>query len=137
MRTLWIVAVWLMCVEGSVIELGKMIVQLTNKTPASYVSYGCFCGGGDRGKPKDATDRCCFVHSCCYDTLPDCSPKTDQYKYKWENGEIICENSTSCKKRICECDKAVAICLRENLKTYNKKYKIYPNILCRGEPDKC
>uniref|UniRef100_P59171 Acidic phospholipase A2 5 n=2 Tax=Viperinae TaxID=8690 RepID=PA2A5_ECHOC len=138
MRTLWIVAVWLIGVEGSVIEFGTMIIEETGRSPFPfYTSYGCYCGLGGKGKPKDDTDRCCFVHDCCYGSMPDCSPKTDIYRYHRENGEIICESGTSCEKRICECDKAAAVCFRENLKTYKNKYMVYPDSLCKEESEKC
>nr|CAE47254.1 ammodytin L(2) variant [Vipera berus berus] len=137
MRILWIVAVCLIGVEGSVIEFGKMIQEETEKNPiTSYSLYGCHCGLGSKGKPKDATDRCCFVHSCCYAKLSDCSPKTNRYEYHRENGAIVCGSSTSCKKQICECDRAAAICFRENLKTYNKKYKVYLRFKCKGVSEK-
>nr|P11407.1 RecName: Full=Basic phospholipase A2 ammodytoxin C; Short=AtxC; Short=svPLA2; AltName: Full=Phosphatidylcholine 2-acylhydrolase; Flags: Precursor [Vipera ammodytes ammodytes]CAA33238.1 unnamed protein product [Vipera ammodytes]CAA54147.1 phospholipase A2 [Vipera ammodytes ammodytes] len=138
MRTLWIVAVCLIGVEGSLLEFGMMILGETGKNPlTSYSFYGCYCGVGGKGTPKDATDRCCFVHDCCYGNLPDCSPKTDRYKYHRENGAIVCGKGTSCENRICECDRAAAICFRKNLKTYNYIYRNYPDILCKEESEKC
>nr|ANN23923.1 phospholipase A2_2 [Crotalus molossus nigrescens] len=137
MRTFWIVAMLLVGVEGSLLELGKMILQETGKNPAiSYALHGCNCGVGSRHKPKDATDRCCFVHKCCYKKLTDCDPKTDGYSYGYKDKTIVCGVNNPCLKEMCECDKAVAICLRENLDTYNKKYKIYPKFLCK-KPDTC
>nr|P49121.1 RecName: Full=Basic phospholipase A2 homolog MT1; Short=svPLA2 homolog; AltName: Full=ACL myotoxin; Flags: Precursor [Agkistrodon contortrix laticinctus]AAC59887.1 myotoxin precursor [Agkistrodon contortrix laticinctus] len=137
MRTLWIVALLLVGVEGSLLELGKMILQETGKNAiTSYGSYGCNCGWGHRGQPKDATDRCCFVHKCCYKKLTDCNHKTDRYSYSWKNKAIICEEKNPCLKEMCECDKAVAICLRENLDTYNKKYKAYFKFKCK-KPETC
>nr|AHJ09555.1 phospholipase A2 [Trimeresurus gumprechti] len=137
MRTLWIMAVLLVVVEGSVIELGKMILQETGKNPVThYGAYGCNCGVGGRGKPKDATDRCCFVHKCCYKKLTDCDPKKDRYSYSWVNKAIVCGEKDPCLKEMCECDKAVAICLGENLETYNKKYKLNLKVFCK-KADPC
>nr|P82950.1 RecName: Full=Basic phospholipase A2 homolog; Short=svPLA2 homolog; AltName: Full=Myotoxin II [Atropoides nummifer]2AOZ_A Chain A, Phospholipase A2 homolog [Atropoides nummifer] len=117
-------------------QLWKMILQETGKNAApSYGFYGCNCGVGSRGKPKDATDRCCFVHKCCYKALTDCSPKTDSYSYSWKDKTIVCGKNNPCLKQECECDKAVAICLRDNLDTYNKNYKIYPKPLCKKADD--
>nr|AUC64914.1 K49-type phospholipase A2 [Gloydius strauchi] len=137
MRTLWIMAVLLLGVEGSPLELREMILQETGKNPiTSYGTYGCNCGVGSRGAPKDATDRCCYVHKCCYKKLTDCDPKTDRYSYSWENGTIVCGENNLCLKEMCECDKAVAICLGENVDTYNEKYKMYLKFLCK-KPEKC
>nr|P24605.3 RecName: Full=Basic phospholipase A2 homolog 2; Short=svPLA2 homolog; AltName: Full=Myotoxin II; Short=Basp-II; Short=Lys49 Mt-II; Short=MtxII; Flags: Precursor [Bothrops asper] len=137
MRTLWIMAVLLVGVEGSLFELGKMILQETGKNPAkSYGAYGCNCGVLGRGKPKDATDRCCYVHKCCYKKLTGCNPKKDRYSYSWKDKTIVCGENNSCLKELCECDKAVAICLRENLNTYNKKYRYYLKPLCK-KADAC
>nr|P81165.1 RecName: Full=Basic phospholipase A2 homolog GodMT-II; Short=svPLA2 homolog; AltName: Full=Myotoxin II [Cerrophidion godmani]1GOD_A Chain A, PROTEIN (PHOSPHOLIPASE A2) [Cerrophidion godmani] len=121
----------------SMYQLWKMILQETGKNAVpSYGLYGCNCGVGSRGKPKDATDRCCFVHKCCYKKLTDCSPKTDSYSYSWKDKTIVCGDNNPCLQEMCECDKAVAICLRENLDTYNKNYKIYPKPLCK-KADAC
>nr|P0DUN6.1 RecName: Full=Basic phospholipase A2 homolog BnuTX-I; Short=svPLA2 homolog; AltName: Full=Lys49 PLA2-like [Bothrops neuwiedi urutu] len=107
----------------SLFELGKMILQETGKNPAkSYGAYGCNCGVLGRGKPKDATDRCCYVHKCCY---------KDRYSYSWKDKTIVCGENNPCLKELCECDKAVAICLRENLGTYNKKYRYHLKPFCK------
>nr|P0DJJ8.1 RecName: Full=Basic phospholipase A2 BP-I; Short=svPLA2; AltName: Full=Basic protein I; Short=BP1; Short=BPI; AltName: Full=Phosphatidylcholine 2-acylhydrolase; Flags: Precursor [Protobothrops flavoviridis]ALN37915.1 Lys49 phospholipase A2 isozyme BP-I [Protobothrops tokarensis]ALN37918.1 phospholipase A2 isozyme BP-I precursor [Protobothrops tokarensis]BAA01561.1 phospholipase A2 isozyme, basic protein I [Protobothrops flavoviridis]BAA02651.1 phospholipase A2 [Protobothrops flavoviridis] len=138
MRTLWIMAVLLLGVDGSLVQLWKMIFQETGKEAAkNYGLYGCNCGVGRRGKPKDATDSCCYVHKCCYKKVTGCDPKMDSYSYSWKNKAIVCgEKNPPCLKQVCECDKAVAICLRENLGTYNKKYTIYPKPFCK-KADTC
>nr|A8E2V9.1 RecName: Full=Basic phospholipase A2 Tgc-K49; Short=svPLA2; AltName: Full=Phosphatidylcholine 2-acylhydrolase; Flags: Precursor [Trimeresurus gracilis]AAW92122.1 K49 phospholipase A2-like protein [Trimeresurus gracilis] len=136
MRTLWIVAV-LLVGEGSLIQLWEMIFQEMGKGAAKkYGLYGCNCGMGHRGRPVDATDRCCSVHKCCYKKLTDCDPKTDRYSYSWENGAIVCGGDDPCRKEVCECDKATTICFRDNLDTYDKKYKIYLKFLCK-KPEPC
>ena len=39
-------------------EFGLMIICHVGKSPLEYgVSYGCFCGLGGKGEPKDNTDR--------------------------------------------------------------------------------
>nr|AHJ09518.1 phospholipase A2 [Trimeresurus albolabris] len=138
MRTLWIMAVLLVGVEGSVIELTKMIVQEMGKNAlTSYSLYGCNCGPGRRRQPMDATDRCCFLHKCCYKKLTDCDPKKDRYSYSWVNKAILCGEKDPCLKEMCECDKAMAICFRENLDTYDKKKRIKPKFFCKKTSEPC
>nr|AHJ09554.1 phospholipase A2 [Ovophis makazayazaya] len=138
MRTLWIVAVLLMGVEGSLVEFGRMIKEETGKNPfPSYTFYGCYCGLGGQGRPRDTTDRCCLMHDCCYENLTGCKTKTDPYPYSRKNGVMVCGGGTWCEKQICECDKAAAICLRDNLDTYNKEYQFYGDFRCKEGPKKC
>uniref|UniRef100_A0A8C8XG73 Phospholipase A2 n=1 Tax=Panthera leo TaxID=9689 RepID=A0A8C8XG73_PANLE len=43
--------------QGGILNLNKMIKQVTRKTPIfSYWPYGCHCGPGGKGQPKDASD---------------------------------------------------------------------------------
>nr|1OZ6_A Chain A, phospholipase A2 [Echis carinatus] len=117
-------------------QFGRMIWNRTGKLPIlSYGSYGCYCGWGGQGPPKDATDRCCLVHDCCYTRVGDCSPKMTLYSYRFENGDIICDNKDPCKRAVCECDREAAICLGENVNTYDKKYKSYED--CTEEVQEC
>nr|CAE47222.1 ammodytin I2(D) isoform [Vipera ursinii] len=137
MRILWIVAVCLIGVEGNLYQFGKMIKYKTGKIALfSYSDYGCYCGWGGQGKPKDATDRCCFVHDCCYGRVNGCDPKLTIYSYSFENGDIVCGGGDSCKRAVCECDRVAAICFGENLNTYDKKYKNYPSSECT-ETEQC
>nr|P59170.1 RecName: Full=Acidic phospholipase A2 4; Short=svPLA2; AltName: Full=Phosphatidylcholine 2-acylhydrolase; Flags: Precursor [Echis carinatus sochureki]AAN77202.1 acidic phospholipase A2 [Echis carinatus sochureki] len=139
MRTLWIVAVWLVGVEGNLYQFGKMIKNKTGK-PAmfSYSAYGCYCGWGGQGKPQDPSDRCCFLHDCCYTRVNNCSPKMTLYSYRFENGDIICGDNDPCRKAVCECDREAAICLGENVNTYDEKYRFYSSSYCtEEESEKC
>nr|Q6H3D7.1 RecName: Full=Basic phospholipase A2 homolog CTs-R6; Short=svPLA2 homolog; Flags: Precursor [Trimeresurus stejnegeri]AAP48890.1 phospholipase A2 isozyme CTs-R6 [Trimeresurus stejnegeri]4H0S_A Chain A, Basic phospholipase A2 homolog CTs-R6 [Trimeresurus stejnegeri]4H0S_B Chain B, Basic phospholipase A2 homolog CTs-R6 [Trimeresurus stejnegeri]4H0S_C Chain C, Basic phospholipase A2 homolog CTs-R6 [Trimeresurus stejnegeri] len=130
MRTLLIMAVLLLGVEGSLLQLRKMIKKMTNKEPIlSYSKYGCNCGMAGRGKPVDATDTCCSIHNCCYGKVTSCSTKWDSYSYSWENGDIVCDEKHPCKD-VCECDKAVATCFRDNLDTYKKRNIFHPTSSC-------
>lgn len=44
-------------VQGSILEFGQMIRFKTGKrADVGYAFYGCHCGVGGTGAPKDATD---------------------------------------------------------------------------------
>nr|AHJ09548.1 phospholipase A2 [Protobothrops mangshanensis] len=137
MRTLWIMAVLLVGIEGGLLQFELIIKKVTGRSSIVwYGSYGCYCGKGGQGRPQDATDRCCFVHRCCYKKLTGCDPKKDRYSYSWENKAIVCGEKNPCLKELCECDKAVAICLRKNLGTYDKNYRFTMKFLC-DKPEQC
>ncbi|KFO13823.1 Basic phospholipase A2 Cdr-13, partial [Balearica regulorum gibbericeps] len=51
-------------------DLHELITKVTGKNALLYYSfYGCYCGLGGKGQPKDATDKCCQLHDTCYDSL--------------------------------------------------------------------
>uniref|UniRef100_A0A8C6CY90 Phospholipase A2 n=1 Tax=Moschus moschiferus TaxID=68415 RepID=A0A8C6CY90_MOSMO len=55
--TLWVFA-GVVPAEGDMLDLNKMVRQVTGKNPIFfYFSYGCYCGIGGQGQPRDATDR--------------------------------------------------------------------------------
>uniref|UniRef100_A0A8C4VZT6 Phospholipase A2 n=1 Tax=Gopherus evgoodei TaxID=1825980 RepID=A0A8C4VZT6_9SAUR len=115
-----------------------MIKQVTGKNALwNYSKYGCYCGSGGKGTPKDGTDRCCQLHDCCYERLEDhgCNAKLNIYSYFYLSERIYCGDW--CKRNICECDKAAALCMKRNLRSYNKKYRFYSNIKCTGRKPRC
>nr|NP_001076000.1 phospholipase A2, membrane associated precursor [Mus musculus]P31482.3 RecName: Full=Phospholipase A2, membrane associated; AltName: Full=Enhancing factor; Short=EF; AltName: Full=GIIC sPLA2; AltName: Full=Group IIA phospholipase A2; AltName: Full=Phosphatidylcholine 2-acylhydrolase 2A; Flags: Precursor [Mus musculus]AAC52252.1 secretory group II phospholipase A2 [Mus musculus]AAH45156.1 Pla2g2a protein [Mus musculus]AHB62392.1 phospholipase A2 group IIa [Mus musculus] len=128
-------------VQGNIAQFGEMIRLKTGKrAELSYAFYGCHCGLGGKGSPKDATDRCCVTHDCCYKSLEKsgCGTKLLKYKYSHQGGQITCSaNQNSCQKRLCQCDKAAAECFARNKKTYSLKYQFYPNMFCKGKKPKC
>ncbi|XP_036602863.1 phospholipase A2, membrane associated-like [Trichosurus vulpecula] len=144
MKTIFLLAVLIACglseVKGSLREFNSMIGKLTGKNALfSYGFYGCYCGWKGKGTPKDATDRCCFAHDCCYSKLmkKGCKPKTQSYKFTYKGGSITCGSGSYCQKQICACDRVAAFCMKRNLKSYSTKYRNYSNFLCRGKSPKC
>nr|AFJ79207.1 acidic secretory phospholipase A2 sPLA2-I [Bothrops diporus] len=138
MRTLWIMAVLLVGVKGSLVQFETLIMKIAGRSGVWYYgSYGCYCGSGGQGRPQDASDRCCFVHDCCYGKVTDCDPKADVYTYSEENGVVVCGGDDPCKKQICECDRVAATCFRDNKDTYDNKYWFFPAKNCQEESEPC
>ncbi|XP_054857371.1 basic phospholipase A2 Sms-N6-like [Eublepharis macularius] len=124
--------------QGNLLDFGKMIKQVTGKNPVpDYTTYGCYCGKSGKGQPKDATDRCCLVHDCCYTGLTGkCQPHFQRYTFTYQNGTVTCDEGSWCAVQTCECDKAAAFCMQDNLSSYDKKLRFYSNTNCEG-PKEC
>uniref|UniRef100_A0A674H4G3 Phospholipase A2 n=1 Tax=Taeniopygia guttata TaxID=59729 RepID=A0A674H4G3_TAEGU len=75
-----------------IIELAGAITCGTGRSPLAYIGYGCYCGLGGRGWPKDKTDWCCHRHDCCYDTAEKegCNPKVQRYQWACEQNTVRC-----------------------------------------------
>lgn len=129
----WFLAITVPAVPGGLLELKSMIEKVTGKSAlTNYGFYGCHCGWGGKGTPKDGTDWCCLIHDQCYGHLEEkgCHIRTQSYKYRvlWRN--VICEPGSFCQVQLCTCDQNLAHCLRRNLWTYNPFYRYFPNIFC-------
>ncbi|KAM5270172.1 group IIE secretory phospholipase A2 [Hipposideros larvatus] len=119
---------------GNLVQFGVMIEKMTGKSALQYNDYGCYCGIGGSHWPVDPTDWCCHAHDCCYGRLEKmgCDPKLERYLFSASKNNIFCAGKTACQRQTCECDKTAALCFRQNLATYNRKYAHYPNKLCTG-----
>ncbi|CAK6440695.1 unnamed protein product [Pipistrellus nathusii] len=126
--------------HGNLLDFQKMIKFTTGKNAVTnYAFYGCYCGYGGRGSPKDATDWCCAAHDCCYSRLEKrkCGTKFLKYNFDYRKGQIVCAKEDSCRRQLCECDKAATTCFASNRNTYKKQYQFYLNIRCRGRRPQC
>ncbi|CAM2104400.1 unnamed protein product [Caretta caretta] len=119
--------------QGSFWELQKMIKQVTTKSAFwNYYSYGCHCGLGGKGTPKDGTDQCCYLHDCCYERLNDhgCNAKFNSYSYVYLNGKIYCGMGSQCKRESCQCDERGTVRMRSpRVKKLHRFFTCHINIL--------
>ncbi|NXI60444.1 PA2GA Phospholipase, partial [Chloroceryle aenea] len=120
--------------HGSLWDLQKMLTKVTGKSALLYYSsYGCYCGLGGKGQPKDPSDRCCQLHDTCYESLQNhqCNAKLQRYWYGWHGGSPCCREGSWCSQLSCECDRSLALCLKRNRRSYNKRYRFYLKSWCR------
>lgn len=111
---------------------GLIMFKQTVPILGKYVYYGCYCFSdaqyeldAGKGRPVDAIDSACKSFHQCYrcvnkDFVQDagqenCDGTTRSYRFKGiidevtKQKEIICLNTPgTCKRAICECDKALA-----------------------------
>ncbi|XP_006883743.1 PREDICTED: phospholipase A2, membrane associated-like [Elephantulus edwardii] len=126
--------------QGSSLDFKEMIDNTLGRDAAlNYSSYGCYCGVDGKGSPKDATDRCCAKHNCCYRKLKKfkCDTNLLKYKFSTSGSKIICEDKDVCKRLLCQCDRKAAYCFAKNKNTYNKSLQFYPNSMCTGKTLRC
>uniref|UniRef100_A0A8C3YFX8 Phospholipase A2 n=1 Tax=Catagonus wagneri TaxID=51154 RepID=A0A8C3YFX8_9CETA len=129
----WFLACSVPAVPGSLLNLRSMIEKVTGK-PAltNYGFYGCYCGWGGQGTPKDSTDWCCWMHDRCYAQLEEkgCNTLTQSYRYRVTWGLVTCERRSHCQTQLCACDQRFVYCLKRNMRSYNPHYQYFPNFLC-------
>ncbi|XP_051485094.1 phospholipase A2-like [Apus apus] len=114
-----------------IVELAGAISCGTGRSPLAYIGYGCYCGLGGQGWPKDKTDWCCHRHDCCYDKAEKegCSPKSQRYQWVCEQNTVKCDNLTDrCEKMVCLCDQEAAKCW--GAAPYNPYLILWPDFLC-------
>ncbi|MGH0114757.1 UNVERIFIED_CONTAM: hypothetical protein FKN15_046552 [Acipenser sinensis] len=88
--------------KRGLLELAGVIKCSTGRSALAYIMYGCYCGLGGQGWPRDKADWCCHKHDCCYERAEQagCKPKTD--KYHW-----------TCEDRVADCDHMQQYCMPE------------------------
>ncbi|XP_059886989.1 group 10 secretory phospholipase A2-like [Delphinus delphis] len=120
------------------IELAGTVHCAGIRTAMAYMNYGCYCGLGGHGQPRDAIDWCCHSHDCCYKRaeVAGCSPKMERYSWQCVNQHILCGPvEDKCQELMCKCDQEIAYCLAKT--EYNLKYLLYPRFLCGKDSPKC
>ncbi|XP_048189036.1 group 10 secretory phospholipase A2-like [Perognathus longimembris pacificus] len=121
-----------------ILELAGTVSCVGNRTPIAYLNYGCYCGLGGYGKPRDAIDWCCHHHDCCYSRAEQagCSPKMQRYSWECINRTIQCGPAENkCQELLCKCDAEIAYCLAGT--EYHLKYLFYPQFLCEADSPAC
>ncbi|KAM4657138.1 group 10 secretory phospholipase A2 isoform 1-T4 [Amazona ochrocephala] len=114
-----------------ILELAGAIRCTTGRSPFAYLRYGCYCGLGGRGWPKDRVDWCCFNHDCCYGKAEKagCHPKIESYYWECEDNTAVCESlEDKCQKMACECDREAAKCFSKA--PYHTKHLLWPDFMC-------
>ncbi|XP_057263882.1 group 10 secretory phospholipase A2 isoform X1 [Pezoporus wallicus] len=114
-----------------ILELAGAIRCTTGRSPFAYLRYGCYCGLGGRGWPKDRVDWCCFNHDCCYGKAEQagCHPKIESYHWECEDNTAVCESlEDKCQKMACECDREAAKCFSKA--PYHTKHLLWPDFMC-------
>ncbi|XP_032248124.1 group 10 secretory phospholipase A2-like [Halichoerus grypus] len=120
------------------LELAGTMNCVGSRSPLSYISYGCYCGMGGHGQPRDAIDWCCHRHDCCYTQAEQagCRSKMERYSWQCVNRSIVCGPAENkCQELLCKCDKEIAYCLAQT--KYNLKYLFYPHLLCEKDSPQC
>ncbi|KYO30530.1 group 10 secretory phospholipase A2 [Alligator mississippiensis] len=120
-----------------IFELAGVVKCSTGRSAISYIRYGCYCGLGGRGWPRDAVDWCCFKHDCCYSKAEQagCQPKTGRYDWECNDKSAVCDSEDECQEMICECDSEAAKCFAKA--PYNSKYIFWPDFKCGERQPKC
>lgn len=99
--------------------------------PLIYNEYGCWCGFGGGGTPRDQLDQCCKVHDNCYEAsgkISGCQgvgdlPYVLVYDYTCSGQRVTCSASNDkCQAAVCECDRVAAHCFAQNKYNSDNKY---------------
>ncbi|XP_053327687.1 group 10 secretory phospholipase A2 [Spea bombifrons] len=120
------------------VDLAEVIYCYTGRSSFAYIGYGCYCGVGGQGRPKDRTDWCCQQHDCCYDRADaaGCVTKMGHYSWTCKDNAVNCDEAVDkCQKMVCKCDREFGKCLTKS--AYNNRYILYPDFLCGSVYPSC
>ncbi|KAI5212301.1 group 10 secretory phospholipase A2 [Manis pentadactyla] len=120
------------------LELAGTMDCVGTRSPIAYINYGCYCGLGGHGQPRDTIDWCCHRHDCCYTRAEEagCEPKIERYSWQCVDQRILCGPAENkCQELLCKCDQEIAYCLAQT--EYNLRHLLYPHFLCEKDSPKC
>ncbi|XP_036595322.1 group 10 secretory phospholipase A2 [Trichosurus vulpecula] len=124
--------------KRGLLELAGAINCATSRSALAFMSYGCYCGIGGSGWPRDRADWCCQKHDCCYYKAEKagCSPKMERYNWECRDQRVECgANLNKCQEMMCKCDKEIAHCLATA--EYNAKYIFFLHLRCGDKQPEC
>uniref|UniRef100_A0A3Q3K9E8 Phospholipase A2 n=1 Tax=Monopterus albus TaxID=43700 RepID=A0A3Q3K9E8_MONAL len=128
--------------SGNVVQFGLMISCVQpGVNPLKYDNYGCWCGFGGRGTPRDQVDKCCQVHDYCYrqsKQIRGCISYTSTRalmvapvqigNYSLTDSTVSPATNNRCQAAVCECDREAAYCFAKA--TYNPGNKNLNRKVC-------
>uniref|UniRef100_A0A4W5L6N4 Phospholipase A2 n=1 Tax=Hucho hucho TaxID=62062 RepID=A0A4W5L6N4_9TELE len=117
--------------KRGLLELAGVIKCSTGRSALAYMMYGCYCGLGGQGWPRDKADWCYHKHDCCYGDaeIAGCQTKTRKYQWTCEDRTAECDDlKDKCEKMLCKCDREAAKFLRKA--PFMQKYATWPDFLC-------
>uniref|UniRef100_A0A3Q3RAS7 Phospholipase A2 n=1 Tax=Monopterus albus TaxID=43700 RepID=A0A3Q3RAS7_MONAL len=125
--------------KRGLIELAGAIKCSTGRSALAYMMYGCYCGLGGQGWPRDRAD-CSVV--CSTNSQDFKGIRTSkQNKFHNLNEKTTCmffiaDNlKDMCEKLQCKCDRDAAKCLRKA--PFIQKYAVWPDLLCGYKQPTC
>uniref|UniRef100_A0A673V039 Phospholipase A2-like central domain-containing protein n=1 Tax=Suricata suricatta TaxID=37032 RepID=A0A673V039_SURSU len=119
-------------------QLGEMLFCLTSRCPEEFESYGCYCGQGGQGEPRDALDRCCFSHHCCLEQVRRLGclfERLPASPVECVDGTAKCVGQSPCAKLLCACDQTAAECMASAF--FNQSLKSSGAGECPGHGPPC
>uniref|UniRef100_A0A674P5M1 Phospholipase A2 n=1 Tax=Takifugu rubripes TaxID=31033 RepID=A0A674P5M1_TAKRU len=118
--------------KRGLLELAGAIKCSTGRSALAYMMYGCYCGLGGQGWPRDRADWCCHRHDCCYG---DAERFGSHIPLVWELIMFCLGPLYKCEKLLCKCDMEAARCLRRA--PFSQKYAMWPDFLCGYKQPTC
>lgn len=114
----------------------RMINAMAVRNFWDFEQYGCWClEKKGYGPAVDEIDFACFAHSKCWGCAKaehgdECDGLETPYKWKFIKDEktnvaldIACLDTDPCRKSVCECDRKLAMDLRNMEAVYAEKYR--------------